>query len=218
MWRWSWSNKTHVEILLNKFLQSFLFRCWKRVYRTNWRLCTLFQIDFEVIRTMRRENFSFCLAKNITKFMILRRDIREIRSFCKFCGVGLNVWRTKTKFEIVGAWKFWCMQEYCSTNDSNVMSLRVIWKPWSLMIVESCPKRTEISIVCWLQCERERDFPAKMDGSILTHLPSQSVDCVGRASCIQGPKSRRNQAEWYRSPDSYNHQWKKLWASWQFLR
>ena len=69
-------------------------------------MCTLFQIDFEVIRTIRRENFSFCLTKNIGKFMILRRDIREIRSFCKFCGVGLNVQRTKTKFKIVGARKF----------------------------------------------------------------------------------------------------------------
>ena len=52
---------------------------------------------------MRRESFSFCLAKNIGKFVILGRDIREIRSFCKFCGVGLNVQRMKTEFEIVGA-------------------------------------------------------------------------------------------------------------------
>ena len=52
---------------------------------------TLFQIDFEVIRTMRRKNFSFSFAENINKFVILGRDIGEIRSFCKFCGVSLNV-------------------------------------------------------------------------------------------------------------------------------
>jgi len=69
-------------------------------------LSTLFQIDFEVIRTMRRENFSFSFAENISKFMILGRDIGEIRSFCKFCGVSLNVRRTKTEFKIVGAQKF----------------------------------------------------------------------------------------------------------------
>ena len=57
-----------------------------------------------------------------------------------------------------------------------------------------------------------------MDRSLLIHLPSQSVDCVRQASCIQELKSRKNQAEWHRSPDSYNHQWKKLWASWQFQR
>ena len=55
---------------------------------------------------MKRESFSFSFAENIGKFMILRRDIREIRSFCKFCRVGLNVRRTKTEFKIVGAWKY----------------------------------------------------------------------------------------------------------------
>ena len=55
---------------------------------------------------MRRENFSFSFAENIGKFVILGRDIGEIRSFCKFCRVSLNVQRTKTEFEIVGAQKF----------------------------------------------------------------------------------------------------------------
>ena len=55
---------------------------------------------------MRSENFSFSFAENISKFMILGRDIGEIRSFCKFCGVSLNVRKTKTEFEIVGAQKF----------------------------------------------------------------------------------------------------------------
>ena len=125
MWRWGWSDETCVEIFLNKFFQSLLFRCWKRVYRANWRLSTFFQIDFEVIKMMRSENFSFSFAENISKFMILRRDIGEIRSFCKFCGVSLNVQRTKTEFKIVGAQKFWCVQECCSTNDHNVRLLRV---------------------------------------------------------------------------------------------
>ena len=54
-------------------------------------MSTLFQIDFEVIRTMRRENFSFSFAENVSKFMILRGNIGQIRSFCKLCRVGLNV-------------------------------------------------------------------------------------------------------------------------------
>ena len=54
-------------------------------------MSTFFQIDFEIIKTMRSKNFSFSFAKNISEFMILRRDIGEIRSFCKFCGVSLNV-------------------------------------------------------------------------------------------------------------------------------
>ena len=73
------------------------------MYRANQRLSTLFQIDFEVIRMMRSKNFSFIFAKNVSEFMILRRDIGEIRSFCKFCGISLNVQKAKTEFEIVGA-------------------------------------------------------------------------------------------------------------------
>jgi len=54
-------------------------------------LSTLFQINFEVIGTMREENFSFIFAENVGKFVIFRRDIGEIRSFYKFCEVSLNV-------------------------------------------------------------------------------------------------------------------------------
>ena len=99
-------DKTCVEIFLNGFLERLLFRCQKRVYRANQKLSTFFQIDFEIIGMMRRENFSFSLAENVGKFVILGGNVRQIRSFCKFCGVGLNVQRTKTKFEIVGAQKF----------------------------------------------------------------------------------------------------------------
>ena len=69
-------------------------------------MSTFFQIDFEVIRTMRIKNFSFSFVENVGKFMILGRDIGKIRSFCKFCGISLNVRRTKTEFEIVEAWEF----------------------------------------------------------------------------------------------------------------
>ena len=47
-------------------------------------MSTLFQIDFEVIRTMRRENFSFSFAENVSKFVILGRDIGEIRVSASF--------------------------------------------------------------------------------------------------------------------------------------
>jgi len=68
-----------------------LFRYQKRVYGANWRLSTFFQIDFEVIRMMRSKDFSFSFAKNVSKFMILGRDLGKVRSFCKFCGISLNV-------------------------------------------------------------------------------------------------------------------------------
>ena len=66
-------------------------------------MSTLFQIDFEVIRIIRGKNFSFSFAENVGKFVILGGNVGQIRSFCKFCGVSLNVQRMKTEFKIVGA-------------------------------------------------------------------------------------------------------------------
>ena len=58
----------------------------------------------------------------------------------------------------------------------------------------------------WLQHKKKQDCSTKMNGSLLTYLLSQLVDCIRKASYIQEPKSRKNQAKWYRNPDLYNHQ------------
>ena len=52
---------------------------------------------------MKRENFSFGFTENISKFMILERNIRKVRSFCKFCKVSLNIQKIKTKLKIAKA-------------------------------------------------------------------------------------------------------------------
>ena len=70
------------------------------------RLSIFFQIDFKVIRTMRSENFSFSFVENVSKFMILGRSIRKIRSFYKFYRVSLNVQKMKTEFEIARVQEF----------------------------------------------------------------------------------------------------------------
>jgi len=67
---------------------------------------TFFEIDFKIIRIIKSKNFSFSFAENVGKFMILRRDIGKVRSFCKFCKVSLNVQRTKIELKIVRAWEF----------------------------------------------------------------------------------------------------------------
>jgi len=69
-------------------------------------LSTFFQIDFEIIRTMRSKNFSFSFAENVSELVILGRNIGKIRGFCKFCRVSLNVWRVKTEFEIARTQEF----------------------------------------------------------------------------------------------------------------
>ena len=69
-------------------------------------MSTFFQINFEVIRMIRSEDFSFSFVENIGEFMIIGRDIGKVRSFCKFCRISLNVQRVKTEFKIAGAQKF----------------------------------------------------------------------------------------------------------------
>ena len=55
-----------------------------------------------------------------------------------------------------------------------------VWKLWSPIIAEGCSKRMEMPMICWPWHKKERDFPAKMDRSLSTPLPSQLVDCVRR--------------------------------------
>ena len=55
---------------------------------------------------MRNEDFSFSFAKNVSKFMILRRDIGKVRGFYKFCRISLNVQRVKIEFKITKVWEF----------------------------------------------------------------------------------------------------------------
>ena len=40
---------------------------------------------------VRNENFSFGFTENVGKFIILGRNIGKVRSFYKFCKVGLIV-------------------------------------------------------------------------------------------------------------------------------
>ena len=55
---------------------------------------------------MRNKDFSFGFAENISKFIILRRNIGKIKSLCNFCEVSLNIQRIKTEFKVVRAQKF----------------------------------------------------------------------------------------------------------------
>jgi len=96
-------DEPHIEVFLNEFLESLLFRYQKRVYRTNQRLSTFFQINLKVIRIIRSKDFSFGFAENIGKLIILRGNIKKIRNFYKFCRVGLNVQRVKIEFKVVRA-------------------------------------------------------------------------------------------------------------------
>ena len=67
---------------------------------------TLFQVDLKIIRTIRSKNFSFGFTKNISEFIILRRDIGKVRSLYKLCGVGLDIWGVKTDWNLLKSGSF----------------------------------------------------------------------------------------------------------------
>jgi len=83
-----------------------LFRYYKRVYKANQKLSIFFQVDLEVIRTMRSKDFNLGFAENIGEFVIFRENIEKVRSLCKFCRVGLNVQRAKIELKLARAQKF----------------------------------------------------------------------------------------------------------------
>jgi len=45
---------------------------------------------------IRNKNFSFGFTENISKFMILRRDIGKVKSLYELYRVGLDIQRVKT--------------------------------------------------------------------------------------------------------------------------
>jgi len=60
----------------------------------------------EVIRIVRSKDFSFGFAENISKFIILGRNIGKIRSLCKFYKASLNIQRVKIELKLARAQKF----------------------------------------------------------------------------------------------------------------
>jgi len=45
-------------------------------------LSTFFQVDLEIIKIVRSEDFSLGFVKNISEFVILKRDIEKVRGLC----------------------------------------------------------------------------------------------------------------------------------------
>jgi len=60
----------------------------------------------EIIKTIRSKDFSFGFTENVSKFMILRKDIGKVRSLYKFCRVDLNVQRVKIELKLARAQSF----------------------------------------------------------------------------------------------------------------
>ena len=91
---------------------------------------------------MKNKNFSFSFTENIGKFMILRRDIGKIRSFCKFCGVSLNVQEQRQSS------KLWKPRSFDVHKNTTAPTIAMLGRPGSDMEVSDAGMETVKSDNC----------------------------------------------------------------------
>ena len=105
------------EMFVNELLEGHHFRLRKGIHGTYQRGHPLFNIDFEIIRTMWCKRISFRLAKNISKVMIVLRYVDEVRNFLgnrsRFARDGGI---REVNPETLHTWLFRGMGKSCSTN------------------------------------------------------------------------------------------------------
>ena len=105
------------EMFVNELSEGHHFGLRKGIHGTYRRGCPLFNIDFEIIWTMRHKRIGFRLAKNVSKVMIVLRYMDEVRNFL---GYGSRFARDggigEVNPETLHTWLFRGMGESRSTN------------------------------------------------------------------------------------------------------
>src|SRR5271154_3576045 len=80
MRRVSRTDKPDAEMFVNKVAEGCKFGLGERVHGTYRRGSALFDVDLEVVRSVWCQRIGFRLAKNVSKIMILFRNVREVGS------------------------------------------------------------------------------------------------------------------------------------------
>ena len=98
------------------------------------------------------KNFSFGFTKDISKFIVLEKNIRKVKS--KLCNVYrdyLNPWGANTNFKITKAWKFWYVKKSYSTNNiSDAVHTRGE-NPWG-RLRDMQTHKTTLALAYMLHC------------------------------------------------------------------
>ena len=66
------------KMLIHEFVESLSFGLGERIHTCEGWFCTFLNINFEVVRSVRRKGVSFRLAEDIVKLVIVFRDGREV--------------------------------------------------------------------------------------------------------------------------------------------
>ena len=67
-----------MDMFINEFSKSSHFRLRKGVHWDNRWDGTIFQINFQIVRTMGRKCISFTFTEDISKVVVFLRDMREV--------------------------------------------------------------------------------------------------------------------------------------------
>ena len=79
MWGFRGLYEPNTDMLVDEFSKSSHFRLRKGVHQDNRQDSTVFQVDFQIIRTMWRKCISFALTEDISKVVVFLGDVREVR-------------------------------------------------------------------------------------------------------------------------------------------
>ena len=88
MQRWGWLDEICIEVFLNEFFESLLFRYQKRVYGANRKLSTFFQIDFKIIRT----TSALVLLKTLANLWYLEGILERSEASASFAELAWMLW------------------------------------------------------------------------------------------------------------------------------
>ena len=88
-------------MFIDEFLEGLEFGLRVRVHGTNRRCSTFLQIDFKVVRSVQRELVGLSFAEDISKVLVLFRNVGEVGHFVRdgsgFAGDGwVGEMNTKT--------------------------------------------------------------------------------------------------------------------------
>ena len=96
------SDESTVEIFLDEVTEGLEFRLGKGIDRFPRQRCAFFQVDFKIIRMVGCKVVSLSFTKNISKVMILGRNIgkvnRVLLQLCLVSGSGIgNIRKVNTE-------------------------------------------------------------------------------------------------------------------------
>ena len=76
-------NESGSDMFINEFSEGLEFGLRERVHGTDRRCSTFLQIDLKVVRSVQSEFVGLSFAEDISKVLVLFRNVREVRCFIR---------------------------------------------------------------------------------------------------------------------------------------